>query len=112
VHPAPVRHPLAAGVDLPRAARGGDGNTVNATGGRDLLQTHGASFREILDVADWDRSVATSTPGQSGQPGSAHYADLLPLWRDGRYFPLVYSRAAVERETAHVLWLEPAGARR
>ena len=112
VHQAPFRHPLAAAFDLPSAARGGDGNTVNATGGRDLLQTHGASFREILDVADWDRSVATSTPGQSGQPGSAHYADLLPLWRDGRYFPLVYSRAAVERETAHVLWLEPAGARR
>jgi len=108
VHQAPFRHPLAAAFDLDSVPRGGDGNTVNATGGRDLLQTHGASFREILDLADWDRSVATSTPGQSGQPGSPHYADLLPLWRDGRYFPLLYSRAAVERETRHVLRLEPA----
>ena len=108
VHQAPFRHPLAAAFDLDSVPRGGDGNTVNATGGRDLLQTHGASFREILDLADWDRSVATSTPGQSGQPGSPHYADLLPLWRDGRYFPLLYSRAAVERETRHLLRLEPA----
>jgi penicillin amidase len=80
---------------------------VNATGGRRFLQTHGASFREILDLADWDNSVATSTPGQSGQPASPHYGDLLALWRDGEYFPLAYSRAAVERATAHVLTLQP-----
>jgi len=30
------------------------------------------------------------------------------LWAEGRYFPLVYSRAQVERETAHVLQLRPA----
>ena len=111
-HRARFRHPLAAAFDLEDAPRGGDGNTVNATGGRDLLQTHGASFREILDLADWDNSVATSTPGQSGQPGSPHYGDLLPLWRDGRYFPLVYSRPAVDRATAHLLTLEPAPATR
>jgi penicillin G amidase len=109
VHRAPFRHPLAAAFDLEAAPRGGDGNTVNATGGRGLLQTHGASFREILDLADWDNSVATSTPGQSGQPGSPHYGDLLPLWRDGRYFPLVFSRERVVRETAHLLTLEPGG---
>jgi len=108
VHEARFEHPLAAAFDLEAAPRGGDGNTVNATGGRGLLQTHGASFREILDLADWDNSVATNTPGQSAQPGSPHYGDLLPLWRDGRYFPLVYSRPRVERETAHLLWLTPA----
>jgi penicillin amidase len=110
VHRAHFRHPLAAAFDLQAAPRGGDGNTVNATGGSELLQTHGASFREVLDLGDWDNSVATSTPGQSGQPGSPHYGDLLPLWRDGKYFPLVYSRARVVRETAHLLMLEPGGA--
>ena len=105
---AVFRHPVAAAFDLPGVPRGGDGNTVNATGGGgDYVQRYGASYREILDCADWDRSVATSVPGQSGQPGSPHYGDLLAGWAEGRYFPLVFSRARVEQETAHVLTLTP-----
>ena len=34
--------------------------------------------------------------------------DLLKLWGEDRYFPLVYSRARVEQETEQVLWLRPA----
>ncbi|MGI9077871.1 MAG: penicillin acylase family protein [Gemmatimonadaceae bacterium] len=107
LHRAYFRHPLAEAFDLPAMPRGGNGQTVNMTGGGGLLQTSGASFREILDPSDWDNSVATSTPGQSGQPGSAFYGDLLPLWGRGEYFPLAYSRAMVERETKHVLMLVP-----
>ena len=107
VHRAGFRHPLAAAFDLPSVARGGDGNTVNATGGANFRQTGGASFRIVVDFADFDNSTATSVPGQSGQPGGEFYGNLLPLWADGKYFPLVYSRTAVERETAHVLWLRP-----
>jgi penicillin amidase len=107
VHLASFRHPVARAFDLPDARRGGHHTTVNLTAGANLRQSHGASFREILDFADWDNSVATSVPGQSGQPGSPFYGNLLPLWERGEYFPLVYSRAAVERNTAHVLWLRP-----
>jgi penicillin G amidase len=108
VHRATFRHPIAAAFDLPAVPRGGDAQTVNATGGSDYLQQYGASYREILDFADWDNSVATSVPGQSGQPGSPYYGDLVSLWAEGKYFPLMYSRAAVERATAHVLVLTPA----
>jgi penicillin G amidase len=82
---------------------------VNATGysGRSFDQDSGASYREILDLSDWDNSVAVNVPGQSGQPGSPHYSDLLPLWSDGKYFPLVYSREAVEKEATDKLVLEP-----
>jgi len=107
VHRASFRHPLAAAFDLASVARGGDGTTVNATGGGNFRQTGGASYRIVVDFADFDNSTATSVPGQSGQPGSEFYGNLLPLWADGKYFPLVYSRAAVERETAHLLWLKP-----
>jgi penicillin amidase len=58
-------------------------------------------------MANWDRSVFTSTPGQSGQPGSPHYGDLLPLWENHEYAPLVFSREAVEQNTKHKLVLEP-----
>jgi penicillin G amidase len=89
--------------------RPGDDYTVNATGflGDSFEQGSGASFREILDTSDWDKSVAVNTPGQSGQPGSVHYSDLLPLWSEGKYFPLVYSREAVEKATTDRLELRP-----
>jgi penicillin amidase len=113
LHVTPFRHALAtddarrALFDLPSVERPGDGTTVNAGAGADFKAVHGASFREILDVADWDRSVATSVPGQSGQPGSPHYGDLLPLWAEGRYFPLLFSREQVETQAKDRLLLEP-----
>ena len=96
-------------MDLGPVARPGDEYTVNATGYPEgsFDQVEGASYREILDLADWDHSVAVNVPGQSGQPGSPHYSDLLPLWSEGKYFPLVYSREAVERDVTDRLVLEP-----
>ena len=57
--------------------------------------------------SDWDRSVVTNVPGQSGQPESPFYGNLLPLWDNAEYFPLVYSRPRVDREAAHKLALRP-----
>ena len=107
LHTAELKHPVAAAFDLGPLSRGGDGNTVMATGGANFRQTAGASYREIIDLGDFDNSVAINVPGQSAQPGSLHYADLLPLWGNGQYFPLVFSRQRVEKETKHVLILEP-----
>jgi penicillin G amidase len=95
--------------DLAPLSRPGDEYTVNATGtpGDSWDQVSGASYREILDTGDWDNSRAVNTPGQSGQPGSPHYSDLMPLWDAGQYFPLLYSRKAIEHETTDRLTLEP-----
>lgn len=89
--------------------RPGDGYTVNATGFRSgsFAQVAGASYREIFDLSDWDSSMGVNVPGQSGQPASPHYDDLIPLWSTGRYFPLSYSRSAVEKQTLDVLELRP-----
>ena len=82
--------------------------TVNNTAaGANLRQTSGASYRQILDVSNWDRSVAINVPGQSGEPGSPHYDDLLPLWAEGKYHPLAFSRPYVEKVTRHRLILRP-----
>jgi len=116
LHTARFRHPLGrdaatrALLDRGPVARPGDGATVNATGGAGFQQTSGASFREILDLSDWDRSVVTSTPGQSGRPGSPHFDDLIPLWAAGRYVPLAFNRAKVEEVARHRLRLSPATA--
>jgi penicillin amidase len=111
VHVAELHHPLARAFDLPPVSRAGDGNTVFATGGANYQQTSGASYREVIDLGDFDNSVAINVPGQSAQPGSEYYADLLPLWGNDKYFPLVFSRARVEAETKHVLRLLPSGNR-
>ena len=114
LHVATFTHALSTDAErralfnLPSVERSGDGNTVNSTSGPNFRQSHGASFREILDVSDWDRSVATCVPGQSGQPGSKHYDDLLPLWAKGKYFPLLYSKQKVEAMAKRRLTLEPA----
>ncbi|MCP5120561.1 MAG: penicillin acylase family protein, partial [bacterium] len=113
LHTITFRHPLASNAvrqglfNLGPVARGGDGFTPNATRGSNFKQSSGASYRHILDLADWDRSVFTSTPGQSGQPGSPFYGNLLDGWVNGDYAPLVYTREAVEANAAHTLRLEP-----
>jgi penicillin G amidase len=114
LHVVRFRHPLdqakgAAFMNLGPVARPGDEETVNSTGyyGKSFEQVSGASYREILDVSDWDKTVAINVPGQSGQPGSTHYSDLLPIWAEGQYFPLYYSEAAVDRAATDKLVLEP-----
>ena len=84
-----------------------DLSSVERPGGAGTVAADGASYRHILDVSDWDRSLATNTPGQSGQPQSPFYGNLLPLWAANQYFPLVFSPAAVEKHTRHRLTLRP-----
>jgi penicillin amidase len=114
LHSIRFRHPLdeqpgaAHLFDLGSLSRPGDDYTVNVTySDESWQQTDGASYREILDTSDWDQSVAINTPGQSGQPTSPHYADLMALWDAGRYFPLAYSRQAVEKNSIDKLLLKP-----
>jgi penicillin G amidase len=38
---------------------------------------------------------------------SAHYRDLFPLWADGTYVPLRFSRAAVEGDAETIIHLVP-----
>jgi penicillin amidase len=113
LHKAYFRHPLGAvSLELPAHSRPGDAYTVNATGGPNYSQTHGATYREVLDLSDWDRSVMTNVPGESGIPGDPHYGDLIDSWADGRYHQMPYSRKAVEAAAAERLVLLPAEGRR
>lgn len=66
------------------------------------------SWRQIIDLSDIDASVGTHTIGQSGNPASPHWNDMVELWSKGEYHPLPYSREAVERHAAHRMTLLPA----
>jgi penicillin amidase len=52
--------------------------------------------------------MASNSPGQSAQPGSPYYGNLVENLGNGQYFPLLYTRAAVEKRMAHRLTLQPA----
>ncbi|MFO3706991.1 penicillin acylase family protein [Xanthomonas codiaei] len=99
-------------LDVGPFAKGGSPYTPNQSSydPKDFRQTIGPSARLIIDLGNWDNSRAMNHPGQSGDPASPHYRDLAPMWLQGRYFPLLYTRAAVDAATEHTFDLLPAAA--
>src|SRR5690606_1257672 len=89
-------HALTRAVDIP---------PVERHGGSGFVAAAGATFREIIDLGELDASMVTNMPGQSAQPGSPFYSDLVESYGRGEYFPLVYSREAVEEAAAYRLIL-------
>ncbi len=88
-----------------RIAQPGDDATIfrGGSAGGQLDAVHGPSYRGVYDLADLDRSRFVAAPGQSGNPLSAHFRDMLQRWRDGGSVTLPAS--ADPRET---LALQPA----
>jgi penicillin G amidase len=118
LHRSLPEHPLLDWVDGELRARlqpgpfptPGGPYTPNASGYRanDFQLTLGPSFRMVLDVGNWDNSRAVNYPGQSGNPDDIHYRDLTEMWLTGKYFPLLYTREAVEKAALTRIVLTPA----
>ncbi|MFN0106833.1 MAG: penicillin acylase family protein [Bryobacteraceae bacterium] len=103
-----LKHPaMEKAFDRGPIPLGGDASTINVAAGAGFRASVGASFRMLLDVADWDRSRMTNMPGESGDPESPHYADLIDDWTNGRYHPMPFTRKAVEAATRERILLEP-----
>ena len=98
VHTSDLPHRIAPAFDLPSVERPGGFGSINATG---------ANFRRIIDLANPNRSVASNAPGQSAQPGSPFYGNLAEHLGNGEYFPLLFTRDAVEKGATHRLTLRP-----
>lgn len=117
LHRSLLAHPFAGAVDEATRARlnvgpfpkQGGSTTPNLSGysAVNFLQSGGPSFRVVIDVGNWDNSRAINTPGQSGNPDSPHYRDLAGKWLKGEYFPLLYSRSAIEAATTQRIELQP-----
>jgi len=65
------------------------------------------SMRMIVDLADFTRSVSVHTTGQSGHPYSQHYDDMIDLWRDIEYHPMMWAKDQVEEAAVARLVLSP-----
>ncbi len=93
-------------LDVGPYSRGGNSYTPNSTGNTDN-QLSGASFKFITDLSDWDQAWMINTPGQSGNPDSPYYKNLVELWAGNGYFPAYYSKAKIEEVTVEITELVP-----
>lgn len=116
LHRLRLAHPLATIPGLEElfvagdVELGGDEQTVMQGGfdGRDGYRPAViASWRVVYDLADLDRSVGVLPAGNSGNPGSPHWADQTALWASGGYHPLPFSPAAVETAMRSRMRLTP-----
>jgi len=111
---AHFRHPLSAAVsneyrdklDVGPVPRGGYSFTpsANAYGDNNIS---GASFRIIVDTADWEETRGINTPGQSGDPGSRFYNNLFMKWANDEYFKTRFKKSEVEENAIEKVVYSP-----
>ena len=89
-----VNDSLQEVLNLPTMPRGGNSYTPGASGSN-YRQTHGATFRIIVDTNDWDEAVGANSPGQSGNPDSPLYRNLYETWARDQFFPIYYTREKI-----------------
>jgi penicillin amidase len=113
-HHVLIKHTLSNAVnaetrkklDVGPLPRAGYGSTPGMTGNGDN-QTSGASFRMVADAKDWDLTMFTNTPGQSGDSSSPFYRNLFDYWANDQHFPVYFSREKVEKSAAEKVVLKP-----
>lgn len=64
---------------------GGHKSALNAQ-----TRTHGPSWRMIVDLGDTLRAVGVYPGGQSGNPGSKYYDNMIDTWAKGQYYDLLF----------------------
>jgi len=87
----------------------GGADTVRNTGsGPHFEANSGAEYRLVVDFAAPDRIWAVQATGNSGVPGSPHYADQFPVWLAGDYHVVHLDRPALEADLENQLTITPA----
>ncbi len=113
-HPLATVSPLNLIFDVAPVARPGDSTTINVGGSggfsddpANFDQRTVPSMRQIIDLSNFDNSVWVTTTGESGQPFSAHYSDLVPLWDQGRYQKMLFTASAIAKDNQALLIMQP-----
>ena len=110
-HPAGERRILRGIFNRGPFPLGGDGNTISQ--GAPSLDDPTAgpaaipSLRMAIDVGNWENSRFSLPGGQSGNPASPHYDDILPLWLRGEGVPIAWGVDSIRRSAVADLKLAP-----
>jgi penicillin amidase len=78
---------------------GGWGNIVNA-----LTQSHGPSWRMIVQLSSPTEAYGVYPAGQNGNPGSKYYDNFVDTWASGNYYPLWFMRQG-DKMDKKVKWI-------
>ena len=93
----------------PYPTNGGE-SIINATGW-DIYKSYDVnwlpSMRMIVDLSDLNNSVTVHTTGESGHAYSNHYEDMIDLWRNIQYYPMLWSEESVTKNAEATLNLVP-----
>lgn len=97
-HKLHITHPV--GHHLPLVGRYFDLGPVPLSGSATTIKKAetvmgyliGPSMRMVMDLADWDHSLANLVAGQSGHVLSRHYKDQWEAYLAGRSFPMYFRR--------------------
>ena len=110
-HPAGALGLLGSTFNRGPFPLGGDGNTISQ--GAPSLDDPTAgpaaipSLRMAIDVGKWEDSRFSIPGGQSGNPVSPHYDDILPLWLSGEGVPIFWEVESIQRAAVDELRLMP-----
>ncbi|MEZ5115328.1 MAG: penicillin acylase family protein [Candidatus Nanopelagicales bacterium] len=89
---------------------GGGGSIVQATGWSPpdgYAVDWVPSMRQVVDLADLDRSTWVNLTGASGHAFNPNYNDQNEAWRTGEHFPWPFTRSAVDAAAQERLTLQP-----
>lgn len=96
------RGPMAFGGDattIPQGSVSFDAPLGNAIGI--------PNFRAVMDIGNWEASRWILAGGQSGNPLSPHYDDMIELWLRGDAVTIAWSPRSVKDRAMNVLMLLP-----
>jgi penicillin G amidase len=85
-HKDPTIYHLLRNAVVPFARKipvGGWSNVINA-----VTDTHGPSWRMIVQLSTPTEAYGVYPGGQSGNPGSKFYDNFVDAWVQGKYYPL------------------------
>ncbi|MCC2545976.1 penicillin acylase family protein [Hymenobacter sp. BT175] len=86
---------------------GGGAGIVNA-----ISERNGPSWRMVVALGPQPKAYGVFPGGQSGNPGSAYYTDMIETWRTGTLDELVFLRSADEKNPhVHAAWELRGGSR-
>lgn len=92
--PLGIKKPLDKIFNVGGIPMGGDGDTPLQAGTpeNEIPNTHlvSASYRQVIDLSDFGKSMAVLPTGQSGHLSSAHYKDQTGLWMRGQLQPMLW----------------------
>ncbi|MFQ6016038.1 MAG: penicillin acylase family protein [Anaerolineae bacterium] len=116
LHTSTFDHPLGSVKPLDKIFNSGpvpsrgSGFTVNASAfsyEEPFATAVLVSYRQIVDLDDWGKSVAMHTTGQSGQPFHRHFRDMLVAWQVVEYHPMYFDKEMVVPDREGLLILTP-----